>query len=71
MHRRDVAFAAAGRRHAAEAADRQRARRKTALGQRADHDIERHVMAAHDHQIGRVRGAADQRHLHLAVGVER
>ena len=30
MHRRDVAFAAAGRRHAAETADRQRARREAA-----------------------------------------
>ena len=59
------------RRHAAEAADRERARRKAALGQRADHHIERDVVAAHDHQIGRMRGAADQRHLRVAVGIER
>ena len=71
MDRREVAFAAARRRHAAEAADRDGARVKAALGERADHDVERNVMAAHDDQIGRVRGVADQRHLDIAVGVER
>jgi hypothetical protein len=28
-------------------------------------------MAAHDDQIGRARGAADERHVYDAVGIER
>ena len=58
MHRRDVAFAAPRRRDAAQAADRDGARGEAALGQRADHDVERDVVAAHDDEIGRARGAA-------------
>ena len=58
VHRRDVALAARRRRHAAETADRQRACGKAALRQRADHRVEREVVAAHDHQIGRMRGAS-------------
>ena len=71
MHRRHVAFAAAGRRHAAQAADRQHARRKAARGERAHHHVERDVMAAHDDDVGRARRRSDQRHLRLAAGVER
>ena len=44
MHRREVAFAALGRRHAAEAADRDRARREALLGELADNDVERDVV---------------------------
>ncbi len=38
---------------------------------RADHRIERDVVAAHDDEVGRARRAADQRHLRLAAGIER
>ena len=56
MHRRDIALAALRRRDAALAADRDGARGESALGQRADHDVERDVVAAHDDEIGRARG---------------
>ena len=43
MHRREIAFAALGRRHAAQAADRDRARGEALRGERAEHDVERDV----------------------------
>ena len=36
-----------------------------------DHHIERDVVAAHDDEVGRARGAADQRDLRRAAGIER
>ena len=66
MDRRDIAFAAACRIDAAEAADGDGARAKAALGKRADHDIERDIVAAHDDEIGRALAFADQRHLGAA-----
>ncbi len=43
MHRREIALAAHRGRDAALAADRDGARAKAALGERADHDVERDV----------------------------
>ena len=56
MHRREIAFAALGRRDAAQAADRDGARGEAPLGERAEHRVERDAMAAHDHEIGHRRG---------------
>ena len=55
MHRREIAFAALRGADAALAADRDGARGKAALGERPDHDIERHVVAAGQNEIGRAR----------------
>ena len=63
MDRRQIAFAAACRGNAAEAADGDGARAKAPLGQRADHDVERDIVAAHDDEVGRALGLADQRDL--------
>ena len=58
MHRRDVALAALRRGDAALAADRDGARADAALGERADHHVERDVVAAHDDDVGRACAAA-------------
>jgi hypothetical protein len=71
MNRRNIAFAAACRTYAAKTADGDRARTQAALGQRADHDIERDVVTAHDDQIGRALGFSDQGDFDVAVGIER
>ena len=71
MHGREIAFAAAQCRDAAEAADGDGPRRKAALGERAHDDVERDIVAAHDDEIGRPRRVANQRHLGACVGVER
>ena len=71
MDRRDVAFAAARGIKAAKTADRDGTRAQAALGQSADHDVERDIVAAHDHEVRRVIGLTDQRHLSLGLGVER
>jgi hypothetical protein len=42
-----------------------------ALGQRANHDMQRNIVTAHNDKIGRVLGFPDQRDFNLAVGVER
>ena len=71
MHRREIAFAAAQRRDAAETADGDGPRVKAAFGERADDDIERDIVAAHDDEIGRARRLADQRDFGAGVGIER
>jgi len=42
-----------------------------ALGQRANHDIQRNIVTAHNDKIGRALGFPDQRDFNLAVGIER
>ena len=44
---------------------------KPALGERAEHDVERDAVAAHDDEIGRARRLADQRDVGAAAGIER
>src|SRR5262249_59935231 len=55
MHRREVAFAALGSGDAALAADRDGARGKAFVGERAEHGIETDAVAAHDDEIWRAR----------------
>ena len=55
MHRGEIAFTAPRRRNAAETSDRERARHQATLGERTHHHVERDVVAAHDHQVGRAR----------------
>ena len=56
---------------AAEAADGDGARGKAALGERADHDIERDIVAAHDDEVRRALGFADQSDVGAGAGIER
>ena len=70
MNRGDIAFAAVRRRYSALAADSQGARRKTAVGECAYDHVECYVMAAHDHQVWRASGTANERHARNAVGFE-
>src|SRR5262250_1188074 len=71
VYRRNIAFAAACRTHSAETADGDGARAYAAVGQRANHDIQRNVVTAHNDKIGRTFGFSDQRDFNLAVGIER
>ena len=71
MNRRDIALTAIDGCNPALAADRQGPRGETTVGKRADDDIERDVVAAHDDEVERLLAAVEQRHLRLAVGVQR
>src|SRR2546423_8710776 len=71
MDRGKIAFAAARGRNAAEAADGDAARRKSAPGEFADDDIERDVVTAHDDEIGHLDGATDQGDTRATIGIER
>ena len=71
MNRRKIAFAAFRGRHAAHAADCDRARAEPLLGQRAEHDVERDAMAAHHHEIGQRGRLPDQRDARARAGIER
>ena len=42
-----------------------------ALGQRANHDIQRNIVTAHNDKIGCALGFPDQRDFNLTVGIER
>ena len=46
-------------------------RAQAALGQRANYDVERNIMTAHNNEIGHVFGFPDQRDFNSAVGIER
>src|SRR5262249_59034804 len=69
MHRRQVALSALGRGETAHAADRDGARGEPALGEYAEHDVERDTVAAHDHEIRHGGGFADQSHARPCTGV--
>ena len=71
VNRRDIAFTASDGCNPALAADRQGPRGEAAVGKRADDDIERNIVAAHDDEVERFHAAVEQRHLRLAVGVQR
>jgi len=71
MHRRHVALAALRRGNAALAADRDGSRGEPALGERADHDVESDVVAAHDDDIRRAGSIADQSDASRRIGVSR
>jgi hypothetical protein len=70
MDRGDVAFVAIDRGEAAHVAGRDGAGRKSLFGEMADHRIEGDAMAAHDHDIRRARGTADQLDLRLRADIE-
>src|SRR6185437_3822750 len=71
MHGREIAFAAFRGGDTALASERDLARGKTLLRERVQDRVERDAMAAHDEEIGRVRGLADQRYFRMRAGIER
>ncbi len=71
MNRGDVAFTAIGCSHSAETANREDTRRQAVVRKRPDHNIKRHVMAAHNHKIGCPYRIADQSYLSITAGIER
>src|SRR5262249_18261457 len=71
VDRGNIAFAATRRIDPAETTNGDGARAPAPLTQSTDHDIERNIMTAHDDEIGRALGFADQRNFGLAPRIER
>src|SRR2546423_457286 len=70
MHRREVAFAAAGGSNSTEASYCDGPRNEGAFCESAQNNVERNTMAASNHEIGRPR-FSKQRHLSAGSGIQR
>ena len=68
MDRREIAFAALGRREPAEAADRDRAHHEPGARQRRGDQVEPGAVAADDDQVRHAHMRREQRHLGLGSG---